>query len=255
MITGLCRYPVKGLSGENSSSLRLIANEGIFGDRAIAIARKPGLFDPDQRRTSNKNNFLMLMRDEALAGLETRLDEQQKILEIKLDGEVVLEEAIDRKAGRRQIEAFFKNYLHDTRVSPTVTRSPGYKFTDLSSRSPEQMRAISLINVNSALALEEAIGTPIDPRRFRSNIYFNGVQPFEEFNWMGKIVKVGSAELKVEARTKRCAATQVNPDTAQRDIDIPKELRKHFGHSDMGIYANVITTGIAETGDDLELMD
>lgn len=251
MISKLYRYPVKGFSGESLSKVKLIYNEGIIGDRAYAIARQPGLFDPDVRRTTNKNNFLMLMRDEALASLETSFDDDVRTLSIKQGHKLFLQAPLDHKAGRNAICIFLKEYLKDESLSPVVERSPGYKFTDLSSRSPEKMRAISLINMNSVHALEKATRQYIDPRRFRANIYFDNVPAFEEFNWIDKTIGIGSAQAKVTMRTKRCAATQVNPETARRDIDIPKELRDHFGHSEMGIYAEISTTGTVSISDQI----
>lgn len=229
--------------------LHLVRDEGIIGDRAFALARQPGLFDPDVRRTTNKNNFLMLMRDQALAALETSVDHRSKILTVKHYGKLLLQQPLNCETGRSVISKFFKHYLDDSSLSPTVVRFPGYKFTDLCARSSDKMRAISLINLNSIKALQKAMGKHIDARRFRGNIYFSNVPAFREFDWIDKIISIGSSEAKVTMRTKRCAATQVNPETAERDIDIPKELRKYFGHSNMGIYAELTVTGVASVGD------
>ncbi|MFL5136883.1 MAG: MOSC domain-containing protein, partial [Microvirga sp.] len=49
-----------------------------------------------------------------------------------------------------------------------------------------------------------------------------------------------------------CAATNVDPDTGIRDLEIPKGLMKAYGHFDCGIYAEVLQGGTLETGDDLE---
>lgn len=253
MIRSLYRYPIKGLTGESCHKLRLIDAEGIMGDRAFAIARQPNVFDPDVRRTTNKSNFLMLMRDEALASLETKFDEHAKILTVKQNDKLVLKEQIDREAGQNALSVFLQNHLKDRTLSPEIISSPGYKFTDLSARSPEKMRAISLVNINSISALEKATNKGIDPRRFRANIYFDNVPAFEEFDWVDQLIAIGSSEAQVTMRTKRCAATQVNPQSAKRDIDIPKELRNHFGHSDMGVYAEITTTGIVSINDRVEL--
>ncbi len=47
----------------------------------------------------------------------------------------------------------------------------------------------------------------------------------------------------------RCAATEVNPATAERDISVVAELMRHFGHNIMGIYAEVIAAGEIAVGD------
>ena len=47
----------------------------------------------------------------------------------------------------------------------------------------------------------------------------------------------------------RCAATNVEPTTGIRDLDIPKSLMQTLGHSDCGIYAEVIAAGEVKAGD------
>ncbi len=47
----------------------------------------------------------------------------------------------------------------------------------------------------------------------------------------------------------RCTATTVNPETAERDIDVPGDLRRSFGHVNMGIYAEVVEGGTVAVGD------
>jgi uncharacterized protein YcbX len=61
----------------------------------------------------------------------------------------------------------------------------------------------------------------------------------------------GGARLRVIAPITRCAATEVNPATAERDIPMVAELMRHFGHNLMGIYAEVLDPGDIATGDRL----
>ena len=57
--------------------------------------------------------------------------------------------------------------------------------------------------------------------------------------------------MEVFRRTQRCAATNVNPETAHRDVNIPHEIKNHFGHLDLGVYAKVKKTGIISVNDEL----
>jgi len=253
MITHLTRYPIKGLSGESLDSLALIANEGIAGDRAIAIAREPGLFDPDAPKTAAKFNFLMLAKDEALAALQTRYDETSGLLTIAQNSAVQLAASPHTEDGRAALAAFFKAYIGKDGLDPQIVSAPGHKFTDISVVSAEKMRAISLVNLASVRALEEATGKQIDPRRFRANICFDGVPAWDELNWEERDLEIAGVRLRATFRTKRCPATDVNPETATRDMNLPAEIRKHFGHFDMGIYAEVETSGTVTVGDKLQL--
>ena len=233
--------------------LRLIAGEGIAGDRAVAIAREAGVFDPSAPEAKSKMHFLMLAKDEALAALDTQFDDDTQTLTVRQSDGPALTASIATEMGRAEIAQFFKTYLGKDGLDPQVVSAAGHKFTDISVVSAEKMRAISLVNIASVRALEDAIGKPVDPRRFRGNICFDGVSAWDELNWVDRDIQIGAATARVVKRTKRCPATDVNPDTAARDMNLPAEIRRHFGHFDMGIYAEVETSGEARLGDALSL--
>jgi MOSC domain-containing protein YiiM len=50
-------------------------------------------------------------------------------------------------------------------------------------------------------------------------------------------------------RITRCAAVNVDPETATRDLGIPQALMRRLGHADCGIYAEVIRGGTIGVGD------
>ena len=110
---------------------------------------------------------------------------------------------------------------------------------------------VSLINRNSIRDLEAKIGAEVDPIRFRANVYFDGPPAWAEHAWLEREITVGGARLRVIATITRCAAIEVNPATAERDLDILGELRRHFGHNLMGIYAEVLDAGDIAVGDTL----
>lgn len=253
MITALYKYPVKGLTGQKLNTLKLMAGEGIVGDREIAITRKSDTFDPLAPKALPKTQFLMLARDEDLAKLATEFDEASQLLTIREAGQIRLKASVATESGRSEIAGFFSTYLNKNELEPHVVRAPAHKFTDISVISPEKMRAISLINLASVRALAEAIGKPVDIRRFRANVYFDTGTPWEEFDWLDRTLMLGAVKAKCPMLTKRCPATEVNPDTGERDLPLPVELRKHFGHGDMGIYAEVQTSGDVRIGDAVSL--
>ena len=55
--------------------------------------------------------------------------------------------------------------------------------------------------------------------------------------------------MKVIKRIVRCAATNVDPATAARDMNIPHTLMRELGHADLGVYAEVLDGGEIATGD------
>jgi hypothetical protein len=65
---------------------------------------------------------------------------------------------------------------------------------------------------------------------------------------------VGDARLKVHRRIGRCAATEVNPATAERDMQILRALSHGFDHTNMGVYAEVVRGGDVKAGDTVALV-
>ena len=49
--------------------------------------------------------------------------------------------------------------------------------------------------------------------------------------------------LRVTRPITRCPATEVNPETAERDADPVAELRRLYGHVELGVHAEVIEGG------------
>jgi hypothetical protein len=78
-----------------------------------------------------------------------------------------------------------------------------------------------------------------------------GWPAWHEFDLLGKELSAGSARLKVVKRIVRCAATNVDPDTGIRDLTLPRSLMQSFGHTDCGVYAEVVAGGDIATGDTL----
>ncbi len=111
------------------------------------------------------------------------------------------------------------------------------------------MHAVSFINLQSIRALEEQVGVPIDPARFRANVVLDGMPAFSELRLVGDEVRVGAARFRAVLNTRRCAATEVNPVNARRDLPIPRLLVRHFGANEMGVYGEVVGEGEVEVGD------
>ena len=101
--------------------------------------------------------------------------------------------------------------------------------------------------------MEKKLGKKIAPSRFRGNLLIDNGNPWEEFNWIGKKVSVGECVLEIFKKTQRCAATNVNPENAIRDINIPNEINTHYGHLDLGVYARVVKTGLVSISDKLHI--
>jgi uncharacterized protein YcbX len=252
-VTAIYRYPVKGLSAERMDRVALIPGECLPHDRRFAIALGSTLFDPQRPEWLSKIHFIMLMRDEKLAQLQTRFDVDSGVLTIAEGGRVVLRERMTEAGGRRLVAEFFADFLgHAVNGPLRVVEAPGHAFADARPK-PNAMtdKYVSLINRASIAALEAAMGVPVDPIRFRANVYFDGASAWSEHDWIGCEITLGAARLRVISPITRCAATQVNPVTAKRDLDIVAALGRAFGHINMGVYAEVVAGGEVALGDAL----
>lgn len=249
-VTALHRYPVKGLSPEPLTAAALTAGNYFPGDRLFAVENGPSGFDPAAPVHQPKIKYLMLMRNEALARLRTSYDDATGVLTIQEGDREAARGDLATREGRLAIEAFFRRYLpKELRGPPKVLEAPeGYRFTD--SRSGY----VSLINLASVAAVEDMVGAPVDPLRFRGNLHFTGLPAFAELDLVGSdLVTDGGLRLKVTKRIVRCAATNVDPVTGERDLAIPDALQRNLGHADCGIYAEVVAGGEVRPGDVLRV--
>jgi uncharacterized protein YcbX len=254
-IAAIYRYPVKGLSAEPVGRIGLSVGQCLPHDRRFAIALGTTEFDPAHPQWLPKKHFIMLMRDEALARLSTGFDPASGVLTIAANGRTVLQESLSEPEGCRRVGRFFDDFLGDEVGGPLhVVEAPGHAFAD-ARRKPNATtdKYVSLINLASIRDLEAKIGAPVEPIRFRANFYFDGPPAWGEQEWMEREINAGGARLRVISPITRCAATEVNPATAERDISVVAELIRHFGHNIMGIYAEVVEGGEIAIGDDLRL--
>ncbi len=246
-IQALYRYPVKGLSAESLASVELRAGEAVPHDRRFAIAHGAARrLDPANPQWMPKGFFLQLMANEKLATLQTRFDPDTGILTISRNGRQVCRGTITDPTGRAVVEQFMAAYMgSQARGQPKLVESREQPFSDTN------VPFVSIINKASAADLSRVVGRPVDPMRFRGNILVEGIAPWNEFEWVGKTIKIGAAALRVEERTGRCAATNVDPQTGARDLTLPRSMQHAFGHEDCGIYSRVVEGGSIAPGDEI----
>ncbi|MBT8425333.1 MAG: MOSC domain-containing protein, partial [Silicimonas sp.] len=109
--------------------------------------------------------------------------------------------------------------------------------------------SISLLNLASIRALSDRLGLTLDPRRFRGNLWIDGLAPWEEFGWIGETIRIGGVAFRVEERIRRCLATTANPETGRRDADTLGGLETGWGHRDMGVCLTALDDGAVAEGD------
>jgi uncharacterized protein len=243
-VSSVYRYPIKGLTPELLVSADLEVGQTLRADRKYAIENGPGRFDSDAPRHLPKITFLMLMRDERLATLRSQFDDATQTLTIQRDGKQVARGALDTPLGRSMIEQFLAAYMKtELRGAPKIVSAPGHSFSDV------PPKCLHIVNLASLRELERSVGRPIDPLRFRANLYIDGAAPWAEFGWLDRDLTIGTAGLSVFKRTQRCDATNVDPATGKRDLGLPAALSRSYGHTDFGVYAMVRSAGQVTNGD------
>lgn len=246
-LTDIYRYPVKGLTPERREEATLETGGTIPGDRRFALARASTPTSGSESDWLPKTSFLVLLREEKLAQLETVFDDATGMLEIRRHGRRVAGGNITTGIGRTMVEDFFDGFMREeARGRPKLVEAAAGQVL-----SDKKEPLVSIINRASVHDLERVMRHEVDPLRFRGNLLIDDLPAWAEFGWVGRTVRLGEAELEVVERIGRCAATDVNPATAERDTNIPKSLQHGFGHADMGVYARVSSGGRIAVGDTL----
>ena len=249
-VHAIYRYPVKGLSPDRLAQTALKRGATLAGDRMFAIENGPSGFDPAAPSYLPKTRFLMLMRDEALARLVTRFDDGSHVLTIEHGGQEVARGDLSTAAGRAAVEAFFASFcVGALRGPPRILQAAGHSFSDVA------RKVVSIINLASVAEIETLTGAPVNPLRFRGNLYVSGWPAWHELGLVGSEIAAGGVRLKIVKRIVRCAATNVDPDTGIRDLDIPRTLMRHYDHMDCGIYGEVIAGGAVAEGDAVQVTE
>ena len=243
-VASLFRYPVKGLSPEPLTSVSLEPGQTFPADRRYAIENGPSGFDAAAPAWLPKSRYLMLMRNERLAELQSHYDDPSHNLTIHRRGGMAVRADLQTPGGRAAIEDFFAtNFSSELKGPPKILSGGGHSFSDVAKK------VVSIINLNSLAVIESMIGLPVHPLRFRANLYVSGWPAWHEFELMCRALSIGEVRLNVVKRITRCAAINVDPQTAARDLDIPSELMRRMNHADCGVYAEVVAGGSIGVGD------
>jgi len=126
-----------------------------------------------------------------------------------------------------------------------------------SHRSMTDCRPVSLFSLQTVEQLSRETAVDLDKRRFRANIYVDLASdlPFSEDEFLGQKLQIGAkAVVAVVARDSRCKMIILDPDTAEANPEIMRNLTQaHDGKA--GVYGVVIVEGIVSPGDEIALLD
>ncbi len=242
-VAALYRHPIKGYTPETVQRARLMPGAPFPGDRLFAVEDGPCGFDPAAPRWIAKQNFTVLANIAAVAGIRTHFDDASGLLHAQAAGATDIAAAIHTETGRAAFAAWLTEILGDEARGPLrLVDGGGHRFLD------HPRGHVSIINLASIRDLAARLGAPVDPLRFRANLYVEGWAAWVENDWTGRGVRLGAAAATVFQPITRCAATMVDPVTAIRDLDIPGALHRFYGHVLCGIYVHIETAGEIAVG-------
>jgi len=248
-VQSIWRHPVKGFTPESLSTVELIANACFPCDRLYAVEDGPSGFDPETPVHISKQKFTVLAKIAAIARIRTRYDDATGELEARLEGKAPLRARLTEETGREALAAWLTEALgEDIAGALKVLPAPrDYRFMD----APEGF--VSIVNLASVRDLSEKIGRPVDPRRFRANLYVENWPAWIETDASGGAIALGGAEATVIKPIVRCVATHVDPDSGEKDIEIVRSLFESYGHRYCGIYVKIARGGRVSVGDEVAL--
>ena len=244
-VQSIWRHPLKGFTPEALTQVVLTAGAHFPFDRLYAVEDGPSGFNPARPAHISKQKFTVLAKIPAIARIRTRFDEAGGLLDARCEGHAPIQVNLAEQEGRDALARWLTAVLGDEVTGPLrVLPAPDkYRFMD------DAGGFVSLVNLNSVRELEHRIGRPVDPRRFRANLYVDGWPAWIENDPSRRSVKLGSAVCEVFKPIVRCAATHVDPDAGERDLDLVPALYDHFGHTCCGVYVKVTGGGRVMIGE------
>ena len=238
------RHPIKSHGREALDSVTLQEGQTLPWDRTWAIAHEGSKADGSSWVPCA--NFSRGAKAPSLMAIGISLDEASE--EVTLSHPDLAPITLHPERDADALLTWSKPLLPAERAqSARVIRVPGRGMTDT------DFPSISLANLATNAAVGAALGTDLSIDRWRANLWLDGLEPWQEFDWIGKQIAIGEAVLDVQERITRCLATTANPETGARDADTLGAL-KGWGHQDFGIYVTVAKGGTIRCGDTAHIL-
>ncbi|WP_294610086.1 MOSC N-terminal beta barrel domain-containing protein [uncultured Roseovarius sp.] len=245
-VSAIWRHPIKSHGREALTTVTLTKGQAMPWDRRWGVAHEAarltdGTWGPCV-------NFSRGSKTAALMAINATCDEATGVVTLSHPDRPDL--AFDPDQEQDRFLTWVRPLVDADRAQPArLFKLEGRGVTDTDYPS------VSLLNLASNADLADKMGaTDISALRWRCNLHLDGLEPWQEFDWIGKTLRIGTAELTVREPIKRCLATTANPKTGLRDLDTLAALNAHWDHQNFGIYAEVTTTGRITVGDSLQVL-
>jgi len=247
-ISSINYCPVKSVSFQTIENCKIKKDIGIVSDRIFAFAKdldqeQAKLFEksPDDRK--GKWNKVLTLKNSPVLNKYNFIYKDEKLTLTLKDKEIL---TIDiNQSEEREV---LSNKISELEVSlkqPIVLmKNHEFPFFDTSiSNKVNFVNSVSLINIQSINDFKKKIDRNVESSIFRGNIYIDGIQPWKEREWIGKIIKINNVSFKVEKNIPRCVAINLKPQTDDNSFNLLQSLKKTYNHFEMGIYLTALDDG------------
>ena len=155
---------------------------------------------------------------------------------------------LGQESGRSELASFFSSISGEEVVCVAAdSQEHTHQFGNTRSgvKARGDTRTVHIINAETVKQFSDAIGCPLNPSRFRPNIVVDGLEPWAEFDLVGKSIALQSESgkefiLDIVSTTVRCEGVGVDPlDKSAGVLPIPSLLSKPFPQHGpyLGVYA------------------
>ena len=253
-ISSINYCPVKSVSFQTIEKCEIKKNIGIAGDRVFAFAKdldldQAKLFEksPDDRK-GKWNKVLTLKNSPALNKYNFFIKAEKLTLTLK-DQEILTID-INQLSEREALSAKITELENSLKQPIILMKNNNFPFFDTSiSNKVDFVNSVSLLNIQSINDFQNKIEEKIEVSRFRGNIYIDGIEPWKEREWIGKIIKINNVSFKVEKNIPRCVAINLKPKTDNSSLNLLQLLKKNYNHFDMGVYLTPLNDGLINISD------
>ena len=257
-ISSINYCPVKSISFQTIDNCQIKKGIGISGDRVFAFAKNLNtdqikLFEKSSDDRKGKwNKILTLKNTPVLNKYNFLLNKNELSLNSK-DNTIL---TINTNEQSQCIELSNKVLELESSIKGPITLMKNFKipfFDTTISNKVDFINSVSLLNIQSINDFQKKIDKKVEISRFRGNICIDGVKPWKEQEWVGKIVKINNISFKVEKKIPRCVAINLKPQTDDNSLNLLQALKKTYNHFDMGIYLTALDDGKVEVGNQIEI--
>jgi uncharacterized protein YcbX len=240
----ICRHPIKSHGREVLASVELTAGECVPWDRHWAVAHEAAALVPGWNPCVN---FARGAKAPALMAVTSRLDEATATITLSHPDLPDFRFRPDDPADLPGFLGWIAPLAPADRAAPARIVTAGRGMTD------SEFPSVSILSLASLADLSARMGHDLSPDRWRGNLWIDGLEPWAEWDWIGRSLRIGAAELEVRERITRCRATSADPLTGRIDVDTLAGLNAGYGHQDFGLYAVVTRSGAIRPGDPVEV--